>query len=90
MALKLFDLPNRIYHMKNTFNEPEKSILLLYPIYIAVYIVAGGVLYYLYNFIMLIIALISISFYLAYVSNRDIKAVFSPENRFKHIPAILR
>ena len=89
MALKLLDLPNRTM-LKNTFNEPEKSILLLYPIYIAVYIVAGGVLYYLYNFIMLIIALISISFYLAYVSNRDIKAVFSPENRFKHIPAILR
>jgi len=76
---------DRLPHYYKSFS----SILLLYPIYIAVYIVAGGVLYYLYNFIMLIIALISISFYLAYVSNRDIKAVFSPENRFKHIPAIL-
>ena len=50
----------------------------------------GGALYYLYNYISLGFALLSISFYCSYVSNHSFAAMIMTSNRWKHLPAFLR
>lgn len=75
----------RLPHYYNAFS----SIMLLYPIYVATFVVTGGIFYYLYNFVMLIFALVGVSFYLSYVSNNNLKFAFKLKNRFKHLPAVI-
>ena len=63
--------------------------MVAYPMYTLVVSVLGGFIYKYYAYLLLLFALLCLSFYAAYASNHKYTRLITSSDRLIHIPFIL-
>ena len=73
---------------KTKLKLSKKSTLVVYPLYSLLVSLLSGLLYYVYAYVLLAGALLSLSFYVAYASNQSYASLLTSPDRLKHIPPL--